>query len=118
MLWNAVERSYQPIGMGPSPSRNAGWIVHERSFADGYLDRSPRLDGDRVLLKRSTVQSQHCRFTGPYYLAAVIPVAIAGMGVLPLGLYGWAVLGILILGGSYVIWWGTERAWGKFSNAP
>jgi predicted exporter len=60
----------------------------------------------------------HCRFTGPYYLAAVIPVAIAGMGVLPLDLYGWAVLGILILGGSYVIWWGTERAWGKFSNAP
>jgi hypothetical protein len=66
MLWNAVgskhqglarQRSYQPIGMGPSPSRNAGWIVHERSFADGYLDRSPRLDGDRVLLKRSTVQS-------------------------------------------------------------
>jgi predicted exporter len=50
----------------------------------------------------------HCRFTGPYYLAAVIPVAIAGMGVLPLDLYGWAVLGILILGGSYVIWWGAR----------
>jgi hypothetical protein len=30
-------------------------------------------------------------------------------------LYGWLVLGALILGGSKIIWWTTELAWGKFS---
>ena len=57
----------------------------------------------------------HCRYTGPYYLAMVVPVSIVGGGIIPLSLYGWLALGIIILGGGYAIWWGTERVWGKFS---
>jgi hypothetical protein len=57
----------------------------------------------------------HCRYTGPYYLAMVVPVLIVGAGIVPLSLYGWLGLGAFILSGGYAIWWGTERAWGKFS---
>jgi hypothetical protein len=57
----------------------------------------------------------HCRYTGPYYLAMVVPVLIVGAGIVPLSLYGWLAFAIIILGGGYAIWWGTERAWGKFS---
>jgi hypothetical protein len=56
----------------------------------------------------------HCRYTGPYYLAMVVPVLIVGAGIVPLSLYGWLGLGAFILSGGYAIW-GTERAWGKFS---
>jgi hypothetical protein len=57
----------------------------------------------------------HCRHTGPYYLAMIVPVMIVGAGFVPLALSGWLVLGALIIGGGYAIWWGTERACGKFS---
>jgi hypothetical protein len=57
----------------------------------------------------------HCRFTGPYYLAMIIPVLALGTGLVSIGLYGWLALGALIVFGSVAIWWATERAWGKFS---
>jgi hypothetical protein len=57
----------------------------------------------------------HCRFTGPYYLVTIIPVLALGLGVVPAGLFGWLVLGALIILGSKTIWWATERARGKFS---
>jgi hypothetical protein len=56
----------------------------------------------------------HCRYTGPYYLVMILPVVIAGIGIVPLSLYGWIGLGFVALGGSGVIWFATERAWGKF----
>jgi hypothetical protein len=54
----------------------------------------------------------HCRYTGPYYLAMIIPVL--AFGLLSIGLYGWLALGAVIIVGSKGIWWATERAWGKF----
>lgn len=56
----------------------------------------------------------HCRFTGPFYLFLVIPVALHGLGVLPLGPYAWWILGGSILFGGKIIWWATEAKWGKF----
>jgi len=32
-----------------------------------------------------------------------------------LSVSGWLEFAIIILGGGYAIWWGTERVWGKFS---
>jgi hypothetical protein len=55
----------------------------------------------------------HCRYTGPYYLAMIVPVIALGM--IASGTYVWTALGCVIIGGSKVIWWATERAWGKFS---
>ncbi len=57
----------------------------------------------------------HCRYTGPYYLAMIVPVAVLSASIVSVGVYGWFGLGILILVGSKIVWWRTERAWGKFS---
>ena len=57
----------------------------------------------------------HCRYTGPYYLAMIAPVLVIASGSVSAGLYGWFLLGVLILAGSKIVWWATERAWGKFS---
>lgn len=57
----------------------------------------------------------HCRYTGPFYLLLTVPVALHGFGVVPLGPYGWWILGAAILFGGKIIWWATESAWGKFS---
>jgi hypothetical protein len=57
----------------------------------------------------------HCRFTGPYYLAMIVPVLTLGLGVISAGSYAWVVLGVVIVLGDKIVWWATERAWGKFS---
>ena len=57
----------------------------------------------------------HCRFTGPFYLIMILPVLAAGSGLVLIGLYGWVLLAAVIIAGGKIIWWATERAWGKFS---
>lgn len=57
----------------------------------------------------------HCRYTGPYYLIMTVPVLVLSSGLVPGGLSAWLILGALILAGSKIIWWATERAWGTFS---
>jgi hypothetical protein len=57
----------------------------------------------------------HCRYTGPFYLTMIAPVLALGSGILHADFLGWLVLAVIILVGSKLIWWGTERAWGKFS---
>ena len=57
----------------------------------------------------------HCRFTGPFYLAMIVPVIALGGGIVASSFYGWLALGFAIILGSKVIWWATERKWGKFS---
>ena len=55
----------------------------------------------------------HCRYTGPYYLAMIAPVI--ALGIIASGTSVWIALGVIIIDGSKLIWWATERAWGKFS---
>jgi hypothetical protein len=57
----------------------------------------------------------HCRYTGPYYLAMIIPVLVIASSGVSADVYGWIVVGVVIVAGSKIIWWATERAWGKFS---
>ena len=64
---------------------------------------------DSFMIRSST----HCRYTGPYYLAMIVPVIALWM--IASGTYAWIALGCVIIGGSKLIWWATERAWGKFS---
>jgi hypothetical protein len=45
----------------------------------------------------------------------MIPILVFGSGLVSVSLYAWIVLGTVIVLGSKLIWWGTERAWGKFS---
>lgn len=69
--------------------------------------------GMACILNARRCNRTHCRFTGPYYLVTIVPVL--GFGVVSAGIYSWIVLGVLIVAGSKLIWWVTERAWGKFS---
>ena len=71
--------------------------------------------GTACILNARRCNRTHCRFSGPHYLAMIMPVLALGSGMISAGIYGWIALGILILGGSKLIWWATERAWGRFS---
>ena len=71
--------------------------------------------GAACLLNSRRCGRTHCRFTGPYYLVMTVPVLAVGLGVVSANLYGWIALAVLIEAGSKLIWWGTERSWGKFS---
>jgi hypothetical protein len=44
----------------------------------------------------------------------ITPVLALGSGIFT-GFLGWLALAVVILLGSKLIWWATERAWGKFS---
>src|SRR5438477_9569459 len=71
--------------------------------------------GTACLLNARRCNRTHCRYTGPYYLAMVAPVVVLGFGINSEGIYGWISLGVFIVGGSWLVWWATERIWGKFS---
>jgi hypothetical protein len=71
--------------------------------------------GTACILNARRCGRTHCRYTGPYYLAMIAPVLVLASGLVAVGFYGWLFLCVLILGGSGIIWWATERAWGKFS---
>ncbi len=71
--------------------------------------------GTACILNARRCKRTHCRYTGPYYLAMTAPVVALGLGIVSAGIYAWVVLGVLIVAGSKLIWWATERAWGEFS---
>ncbi len=76
--------------------------------------------GIACLLNARRSGRTHCRFTGPYYIAMVVPVLLLGFGAVDAPFYAWLVLAALILLGDKIIWWATERIWGTFSlpNSP
>jgi hypothetical protein len=45
----------------------------------------------------------------------IAPVLVLASGVIFVGFYAWLSLAVFVLGGSMIIWWATERTWGKFS---
>jgi hypothetical protein len=109
----ARERPHQRNGVVASHMRHAGRAV--RCNAGGDLDRSARVDGDSLHPERPALRADALSIYGTYYLAMILPVFAFGDGIVPSGFYGWLALGAVILLGSRVIWWATERAWGKFS---
>ena len=71
--------------------------------------------GTACILNARRCGRTHCRYTGPYYFAMIVPVLLLASPVVSADFYGWLLLGILALAGSKIIWWATERAWSKFS---
>ncbi len=69
--------------------------------------------GTACILNARRCNRTHCRYTGPYYLTMIAPVL--ALGIISAGIYKWMLLGVVILGGSRLIWWATELTWGKFS---
>jgi hypothetical protein len=87
----------------PVPFRAAVWVV-----ALAWM-------GTACILNARRCGRTHCRYTAPYYLGMIAPVLLLAAGVVSARSFGWLILGVLILAGSKIIWWATERAWGKFS---
>jgi len=59
----------------------------------------------------------HCYFTGPYFLLLAVGTVLHGFHIVDLGANGWIWLGLMIVAGSGVLWFFTERVWGKFLSA-
>jgi hypothetical protein len=87
----------------PVPLRTAVWVI-----ALGWM-------GAACIMNARRCNRTHCRYTGPYYIAMTVPVMALGAGLVTVGILGWIYLGAIILGGAGLMWWATERAWGKFS---
>jgi hypothetical protein len=85
----------------PVPVRTAVWVI-----ALTWM-------GTACILNARRCRRTHCRFTGPFYLAMIIPLLT--LGLVSYSVPAWLVLGAFIIFGDKVIWWATERAWGKFS---
>jgi hypothetical protein len=75
-----------------TPARMVIWIV-----ALAWM-------GTACILNARRCGRTHCRFTGPYFLAMILPVLVFGEGIVPSGFYAWLALGAVILLGSKVIW--------------
>ena len=72
--------------------------------------------GSACIINARRCGRTHCRYTGPYYLIMIVPVVLQGIGILALGGYAWWAMGLMILLGGKIIWWSTERIWGKYVN--
>jgi hypothetical protein len=71
--------------------------------------------GTACILNATRCGSTHCRYTGPYYLAMIVPTWVLGFDDAAIGIYGWVIMAGVILLGSKLIWLVTEGLWGKFS---
>src|SRR5467141_2127632 len=123
MASDTVQRSRDWL-RSPRTNLLAWWIPQAAIVAGLFVPASGRTViwivaltwmGAACILNARRCGRTHCRYTGPYYLAMIVPVLALAHGIVSTGLYGWLLLGALILVGSRIIWWSTERAWGKFS---
>jgi hypothetical protein len=89
--------------LAPVPARTALWVIVLIWM------------GTACILNSKRCGRTHCRYTGRYYLAMIVPVLVLGLDMVSAGFYAWLLMSVVILAGSKIIWWATERAWGKFS---
>jgi hypothetical protein len=89
----------------PVSLRTAGWVV-----ALGWM-------GAACLLNARRCNRTHCRYTGPYYLAMIVPVTALGAGLVTVGILGRVCLGVIILGGSALICGGLPSRLGESSRS-
>ena len=121
MAGHMVETSRDWLG-SPRASLLAWWIPSATILASLFAPVAVRTAiwsvaliwmGTACLLNAKQCGRTHCRYTGPYYLAMVVPTLALGFGLVPADIYGWLGLAGVILLGSKLIWWSTERAWGN-----
>lgn len=70
--------------------------------------------GVACLANAARCRRTHCYFTGPYFLALAVVAALHGFKIIRLGTSGWLWLGLMIVAGGGILWFLTERVWGKF----
>src|SRR6266481_137164 len=52
--------------------------------------------GTACILNARRCSRTHCRYTGPYYLAMIVPVVVLGADLVHVGILGWVSLGAII----------------------
>ena len=70
--------------------------------------------GTACLMNSARCGRTHCRYTGPYYIALVVPVVLLGTGVVSAPNYLWWILAAALLLGGKAIWLITETLWGRY----
>jgi len=114
--WASSFRAYVLAWGLPTLAIVAGALTNEAtrtiiwSIALGWM-------GSACLMNARRCGRTHCRYTAPFYLLLIVPVMLHGFNFAPLGPYAWWMLGAAILFGGKLIWWGTERAWGKYVSS-
>jgi len=71
--------------------------------------------GTACILNAKRCGRTHCRYTGPYYLVAIVPVLALCTDVLHADFLWWLALAAVTLLEAKLIWLVTECSWGKFS---
>jgi len=71
--------------------------------------------GGACLLNARRCTRTHCRLTGPFCILMAGLVAGYAMDATALGTHGWLKLGGITFFGFAILWWGSERVWGKFA---
>lgn len=72
------------------------------------------LMGVACLANARRCRRTHCVFTGPFFIVMAAGVVAYVTGLLPLGAYGWSIIGGGTLIGATGIWWLSERSYGRF----
>jgi hypothetical protein len=103
LLWWVPQGIVVAALLLPVPARAAVWVA-----ALGWMAMACILNARRC-------GRVHCRYTGPWYLVMIVPVLALAFGFVDGGISAWIALCVVMLGGSKVIWWATERAWGRFA---
>jgi hypothetical protein len=113
--WTASARGYLIAWGIPSAAIIVGALVPEP--VRGVIWSAALLwMGSACLINARRCGRVHCRFTGPFYLALIVPVTLLAIGVVSFGPYGWWLLGALILFGGKAIWWASERVLGTHEH--
>lgn len=73
--------------------------------------------GIACLINAARCGRTHCRYTGPYYLSLLVPIIVAGSGLVRVPEIGWWFLAAMILLGGKVIWLLTESNLGRYRGS-
>jgi hypothetical protein len=87
----------------PTPLRTVVWTI------------AMAWTGAACLVNAARCGRTHCRYTGPFYLALIVPTLVAGSADASTPV--WIALAALILIGGKAIWWASERVWGRYDTA-
>jgi hypothetical protein len=72
--------------------------------------------GAACLVNARRCDRTHCRYTGPFFLALAGLVVLYMAELVPLGSQPWLALGLAIVIGNALLWWGSEKLLGTYSR--
>lgn len=72
--------------------------------------------GIACLANAARCRRMHCYFTGPFFLLMALLSLLHGFEIVRLGPQVWTWIGLTAGGGGAVLWWVSEKVWGKFAG--